>query len=84
MQIENLNTELDAKALSEVRGGDAGNSSVNTIGQIANLSVPVGVLSAGPANTAVSVDSTQNANICNEQQAGDAFIANLLPKNLLG
>ena len=75
MQIENLSKDLDAKALSEVHGGDAGNTAVNTIGQVMNLSVPVGQLSGGPANTDVSVDSKQTANIWNEQDAGDTFRA---------
>ena len=77
MQIENLKKDLDAKELSEVRGGDAGNSAVNTIGQATNLTVPVGVLSGGPSNTNVSVDSTQRAKIWNEQFAGDSYIAGL-------
>jgi hypothetical protein len=78
MQIENLKKDLDAKELSEVRGGDAGNSAVNTIGQATNLTVPVGVLSGGPSNTNVSVDSSQYAKVFNEQEAGDAFAA-ILP-----
>jgi len=78
MQIENLNKDLDTKEMTEVRGGENGNSAVNTIGQLTNLTVPVGVLSGGPSNTSVSVDSTQNAKIWNEQEAGDSFEA-LLP-----
>jgi hypothetical protein len=78
MQIENLKKDLDAKELSEVRGGDAGNSAVNTIGQVANLTVPVAVLTGGPSNTNVSVDSSQYAKVFNEQEAGDAFAA-ILP-----
>jgi hypothetical protein len=78
MQIENLSKDLDAKALAEVRGGDAGNSATNTIGQVMNLSVPVGTLSGGPSNTNVDVTSKQKANIWNEQESGDAFLA-LLP-----
>jgi hypothetical protein len=78
MQIENLSKDLDAKSLAEVHGGDAGNSATNTIGQVMNLSVPVGVLSAGPANTFVDVDSKQKGTIWNEQDAGDAYAA-LLP-----
>ena len=43
MQIENLSKDLDAKEMTEVRGGENGNSAVNTIGQLTNLTVPVGV-----------------------------------------
>jgi hypothetical protein len=78
MQIENLSKDLDAKTMSEVHGGDNGNSATNTIGQVLNLSVPVCVLSGGPSNTSVNVDSKQSAKIWNEQDAGDAFLA-LLP-----
>ena len=79
MKIENLGKGLDTTAMTAVRGGDAGNSAVNTIGQVANLCVPVDVLSRGPSNTSVSVDSTQNAKIWNEQYSGDSFEA-LLPE----
>jgi hypothetical protein len=75
MKIENLSQDLDTQAMTAVHGGDAGNSAVNTIGQLTNLCVPVGVLSAGPSNTNVHVDSTQNAKIYNEQNAGDSFLA---------
>jgi hypothetical protein len=78
MKIENLSKDLDAKTLSAVRGGENGNSAVNTIGQVANLTVPVSVLSGGPSNTNVHVDSTQNAKIWNDQFGGDSFFA-LLP-----
>jgi hypothetical protein len=74
-----LNKDLDSKAMAAVRGGDNGNSSTNTICQVTNLCVPVAVLSKGPANTSVNVDSTQNASIWNEQNAGDSFFA-LLPR----
>jgi len=77
MKIENLSKDLDAKALSAVHGGNDGNSAVNTIGQVTNLTVPVSVLSGGPSNTSVHVDSTQNAKIYNEQFSGDTFIAGL-------
>ena len=75
MLIENLSKELDTKAMTAVRGGDNGNSATNTIGQKMNLSVPVGVLSYGPANTNVHVNGTQNATIWNDQYAGDSFLA---------
>jgi len=75
MLIENLSKELDTKAMTAVRGGDNGNSATNAIGQKMNLSVPVGVLSYGPANTNVHVNGTQNATIWNDQNAGDSFLA---------
>jgi hypothetical protein len=78
MQIENLSKELDTKSMTEVRGGDNGNSATNQIGQVMNLSVPVCVLSGGPSNTSVDVDATQNAKVFNSQNGGDAFLA-LLP-----
>jgi hypothetical protein len=77
MKIENLSKDLDTTAMTAVRGGDNGNSAVNTIGQVTNLTVPVSVLSGGPSNTSVHVDSTQNAKIWNEQFSGDTFIAGL-------
>jgi hypothetical protein len=78
MLIQDLSKELDTKALSAVHGGNNGNAATNTIGQVMNLSVPVAVGVAGPANTNVSVDGTQNAYIDNFQFAGDSFLA-LLP-----
>jgi hypothetical protein len=42
---------------------------------VLNLSVPVLVGAAGPANTNVSVTGTQNASIFNMQHAGDHFVA---------
>ena len=77
MKIENLTQDLDAKTMTAVHGGDAGNSATNTIGQVMNLSVPVGVLSGGPSNTNVHVDGKQNATVYNEQNAGDSFFAQL-------
>ena len=82
MQIENLSKELDTEAMTAVRGGDNGNSATNTIGQVLNLSVPVAVGTAGPANTNVHVNGTQNASIFNEQDAGDSFRA-LFPYSLV-
>jgi hypothetical protein len=75
MRIENLSKELDTKSMAAVRGGDNGNSATNTIGQVLNLSAPVAVLSYGPSNTDVNVNGTQNASICNDQDAGDSFRA---------
>ena len=75
MKIENLSKELDAQAMTAVRGGDNGNSATNTIGQVLNLSAPTSVLAYGPSNTNVHVDGTQNASIWNDQDAGDSFRA---------
>jgi hypothetical protein len=78
MQIENLSKDLDAKEMTEVRGGDNGNSATNNIGQVMNLSAPVATLTGGPSNTSVNVTGTQDAKVFNDQNAGDAFLA-LLP-----
>jgi hypothetical protein len=78
MKIENLSKELDTKSMTEVHGGDNGNSATNQIGQVTNLCVPVGVLSCGPSNVSVDVDAKQNAKVFNGQNAGDAYLA-LLP-----
>ena len=78
MLIQDLSKELDTKSMSAVRGGDNGNSVSNIIGQEMNLYVPVAVGAAGPANTNVHVNGTQNASIWNSQFAGDSFLA-LLP-----
>jgi len=75
MLIVNLSKELDTKSMKAVRGGDNGNSAVNTIGQSQSLSVPVSVLSYGPTNSSVHVNGTQNASIWNDQFAGDSFAA---------
>jgi hypothetical protein len=77
MKIENLSKDLDATTMTEVHGGDAGNSATNQIGQVMNLSVPVGVLSGGPSNTSVDVDAKQIGKICNVQNAGDTYLAYL-------
>ncbi len=81
MQIKDLSKTLDTRSMAAVRGGDNGNSATNTIGQAMNLSVPVGVLAYGPANTDVHVNGTQNASVWNDQAAGDAFLA-LFPVRL--
>ena len=75
MKIQDLSKELDTKTMKTVRGGDNGNSAVNTVGQAMNLVVPVGVLSGGPSNINVHVNGTQNAQIWNSQIAGDTFLA---------
>jgi hypothetical protein len=73
MQIKDLSVELEAEALTAVRGGNNGNAANNTIGQVMNLSVPVAVGAAGPANTNIHVDGTQTASLYNVQEAGDLF-----------
>ena len=78
MLIQDLSKELDTQSMTAVRGGDNGNSATNVIGQLMNLSVPVGVVSYGPSNTNVHVNGTQNASIWNDQYAGDSFLA-LIP-----
>jgi len=84
MQIENLSKEkeLDTKDMTAVRGGDNGNSAVNTVGQVLNLSAPVAVGAFGPSNTDVHVNGTQDATILNDQFGGDSFSA-LLPGGLV-
>jgi hypothetical protein len=81
MMIKDLSKELDSKTMTAVRGGDNGNSVTNEIGQVMGVSVPVLVGAAGPANTNVHVNGTQNASIGNLQYAGDSFLA-LLPFSL--
>jgi hypothetical protein len=73
MRIENLSKELDTKALTDVRGGDNGNSATNQIGQELNLSVPVCVQGCGPTNSSVNVNGSQNAQIWNSQYGSDSF-----------
>ncbi len=79
MRIENLSQELDTRTMTTVRGGDNGSAGTNYIGQALNLSVPVGILAGGPSNSFVKVNGTQNANIWNDQVAGDSYLAALLP-----
>jgi hypothetical protein len=78
MLIQDLSKELDTQSMTAVRGGDNGNSATNVIGQLMNLSVPVGVVSYGPSNTNVHVNGTQNASVWSDQYAGDSFLA-LIP-----
>jgi hypothetical protein len=78
MKIQDLSKDLDTQNMSAVRGGDNGNSVSNIIGQVQNLSAPVFVGAAGPANTDVHVNGTQKGSICNDQFAGDSYLA-LLP-----
>ena len=78
MKIQDLSKALDTKSMQSVRGGDNGNSAVNTVGQLMNISAPVASLAYGPSNTSVHVNGTQNSQIWNSQIAGDSFLA-LLP-----
>jgi hypothetical protein len=77
MQIENLNKDLDKKEMTEVRGGDNGNSAVSTTLQAMGIDAPIGVgYGAGSAgNTFVHIDPTQNATTSTEQTSGDKFAA---------
>ena len=82
MKIQDLSKELDLKTMQTVRGGDNGNSAVNTIGQVMNIAAPVSTLGYGPSNTSVHVNGTQNAGISNLQYSGDSFLA-LFPSELV-
>jgi hypothetical protein len=77
MQIDNLNKELDAKELKEVRGGDNGNSAVSTVLQEMGIDAPIGVgYGAGSAgNTFVHIDPTQSGSVSTDQNSGDKFKA---------
>ena len=68
-------TELDAGAMSAVRGGDYGNANVSTIGQLFSVETPVMVAAgAGSAlNNDVDVYASQRGSIHTDQRAGDAF-----------
>ena len=82
MRIQDLSKELDTRSMTAVIGGDNGNSATNTIGQVLNQSVPVAAGVAGPSNTNVHVNGTQNATIWNFQDAGDSF-RTLFPYSLI-
>jgi len=82
MKIQDLSKELDLKTMQTVRGGDNGNSAVNTIGQVMNIAAPVSTLSYGPSNTSVHVNGTQNAGVSNFQFSGDSFLA-LFPTEIV-
>jgi len=75
MLINDLSKELDSRAMTAVRGGDNATSATNVVGQLMNITAPIGVAAGGPANTDVHVNGTQNATICNQQFAGDSFLA---------
>jgi hypothetical protein len=77
MKIENLSKDLDAQAMTAVRGGDNGNSAVSTtlqqLGIIAPIAIGYGAGSAG--NTFIHIDPSQDANTSTEQTSGDKFAA---------
>jgi hypothetical protein len=77
MQIENLTKELDTREMTEVRGGDNGNSSVSNILQGLGIDAPIAVgYGAGSAgNTFVHIDPSQNASTSTKQTSGDEFAA---------
>ena len=77
MKIENLSKDLDAQAMTAVRGGDNGNSAVSTTLQALGIDAPIGVgYGAGSAgNTFVNIDPSQNASTSTEQTSGDKFAA---------
>ena len=79
MKIENLSKDLDTETMTAVRGGDNGNSAVNSIGQVMNISAPVATLSGGPSNTSVNVTGSQSSYVGNEQIAGDSYLIGELP-----
>jgi hypothetical protein len=75
MQIENLSKDLDTKTMTEVRGGDNGNSSVSNILQEVGIDAPIAVgYGAGSAgNTFVHIDPTQDGSTSTKQTSGDKF-----------
>jgi hypothetical protein len=77
MQIENLSKDLDTKEMTEVRGGDNGNSAVSNILQGMGIDAPIAVgYGAGSAgNTFVHIDPSQSGSVSTEQTSGDKFKA---------
>ena len=77
MQIKDLNKDLDAKAMTDVHGGNNGDAGVNTVFQQLGMNVPIGI-DTGPgaaANNCIDVNGSQNASIDNQQDSGDKFLA---------
>jgi hypothetical protein len=70
-------TELDQAAMTAVRGGDNGNSSVSDILQQMGISAPsvvsYGAGSAG--NTFIHVNGSQSGSVSTDQNSGDKFAA---------
>jgi len=83
MKIQDLSKTLDSKTMHSVRGGDNGNSAVNTIGQVMNIAAPVSTLGYGPSNTSVNVKGTQNAGVSNFQFSGDSYVLGLFPTEIV-
>jgi len=77
MKIENLSKDLDACAMTAVRGGDNGNSAVSTTLQALGIDAPIAIgYGAGSAgNTFIHIDPSQNASTSTEQTSGDKFAA---------
>ena len=77
MQIDNLKKDLDKKEMSEVTGGDNGNSAVSNTLQALGIDAPIAVgYGAGSAgNTFVHIDPTQTATTSTKQTSGDKFEA---------
>jgi hypothetical protein len=77
MKIENLSKDLDARAMTAVRGGDNGNSAVSTTLQALGIDAPIAIgYGAGSAgNTFIHIDPSQNASTSTEQTSGDKFAA---------
>jgi hypothetical protein len=77
MLIKDLSKELDATAMTSVRGGDNGNANVANILQAMMINAPIGVgYGAGSAgNTFINIDGSQSGSIKNTQTSGDEFAA---------
>jgi hypothetical protein len=77
MLIQDLSKELDVKAMTAVRGGDNGNSSVANILQAMGINAPIAVgYGAGSAgNTFIHISPSQNASVSTDQTSGDKFSA---------
>jgi hypothetical protein len=77
MNIKDLEVskELTGEERAAIRGGNQGNSSVSTIGQMQNVFVPVAAMTgAGSAsNVDVDVHASQDATIQTHQNNGDRF-----------
>lgn len=77
MLIKDLSLELDAKALTAVRGGatDSGNSIVSGISQGLLLNAPniVGTGAGSSLTNSNNVDASQYATQYNQQNNGDVF-----------
>jgi hypothetical protein len=88
MQIKDLSKDLDTTAMSAVQGGadDRGNSAVNSIVQLADVSAG-NLVFGGPGSSVNSnnnVTANQSATIFSDQNNGDflALIAGRFPTKL--